>query len=215
MNNLEISLFIIIIILILNIDIKEQFNSIFLNKKVCSDIDGRCYEISTKYNINTYDDASDQLALVNIKLIAFLRYLRHKYIWNNNFNEYRTNLVKRLLKLYNQDNLIENAPEGLINTSYVENKGKIFALCLREKKTGKYLFQDMDTLFFVALHELSHIANTKWDHGIEFWHDFKIILEEATESGIYIPIDYSKNNVNYCGLNVSYNPFYDNSIITK
>jgi hypothetical protein len=215
MNNLDIALIIIIIILIFHVDFKEHFNNIFLNKKVCNNIDGRCYEISSKYNEDTHDDASEKLALINIKLLKFLRYLRNKYIWNNNNNEYRTNLVKRLLKLYNQDNLIENAPEGKINTSYVEDKGKVFAVCLRERTTGKYLFQDMDTLFFVALHELSHIANVKWDHGPEYWHDFKIILEEAVQSGLYIPIDYSLNNVNYCGINVTYNPFFDNSILTK
>jgi hypothetical protein len=215
MNSLNIALIIVIIIILFNMDIKEHFESIFLNKKVCNTIDGRCYEVSSKYNPDTYYDASEKLALINIKLLNFMRYLRNKYIWNKNNNEYRTKLVKRLLKLFNQDNLIENAPEGVVNTSYVEDKGKIFAVCLRERKTGKYLFQDMDTLFFVALHELSHIANVKWDHGPEYWHDFKIILEEAFQSGLYTPVDYSLNNVNYCGINVTYNPFFDNSILTE
>ena len=48
-----------------------------------------------------------------------------------------------LLKNYNPNNLKENVPMSKINTSYVEDKGKIFAVCLREKFSGndidKYL----------------------------------------------------------------------------
>jgi hypothetical protein len=215
MSNLDIVLIIIIIILIFHSDIKETFENIFLSKKICNNVDGRCYEISIKYEENTYEDASKHLAIINKKLIEFLRYLRNKYIWNNNPNKYRTFLVERLLSLYNQDNLIENAPDGIVNTSYVEDKGKIFAICLREKTTGRYLFEDIETLLFVALHELSHIANITWKHGNEYWHDFKIILEEAVASGIYNPVNYKKNNVNYCGLNITYNPYFDEGLITK
>ena len=215
MINIDIALIIIIILLLFHSNIKETFNSVFLTQKTCNNIDGRCYSISTKFDENTHHQASEKLALINIKLIELLRYLRKKYIWNDNPNKYRTEMVKRLLTLYNQDNLIENAPEGLVNTSYVEDKGSVFAVCLREKNTGRNLFEHFNTLIFVALHEISHIANKTWTHGNEFWHDFKIILEEAVEIGLYTPIDYKLHPVTYCGLTVSYNPYFDKSIITK
>ena len=215
MSNLDIGLIIIIILLLFHSNIKETFEAVFLSKKICNNIDGRCYLVSSKYEDNTFIHASEKLAIINKKLIELLRFLRNKYIWNNNPNEYRTEMVRRLLSLYNPDNLIENAPEGIVNTSFVEDKGRVFAVCLREKLSGKFLFEETDTLLFVALHELSHIANKTWKHGNEYWHDFKIILEEAVESGLYIPINYKFHNVNYCGLSISYNPFFDTSIITK
>lgn len=215
MSQLDIALIIIIIILLFHSNIKETFNTVFLTQNTCNNIDGRCYSISTKFDENTYQDASEKLALINKKIIEILRYLRNKYIWNENSNQYRTEMVKRLLLLYNQENLIENSPEGIVNTSYVEDKGRVFAICLREKITGNYLFENLDTLIFVALHEISHIANKTWKHGNEFWHDFKIILEEAVESGLYYPINYKVYPVQYCGLTITYNPYFDNTIITK
>ena len=65
---------------------------------------------------------------------------------------------------------------------------------------------------FVNLHELTHIASTKNDpgHKIDFWKNFKIILQEAKEIGVYKPINYKKTPVNYSGMNIFNNPYYIN-----
>ena len=56
---------------------------------------------------------------------------------------------------------------------------------------------------------MAHVASNGYGHGDEFWNIFKQILVEATESNIYEPVDYTKAPVNYCGLVVSHNPYYD------
>ena len=67
---------------------------------------------------------------------------------------------------------------------------------------------------FVNLHELTHIASTKNDpgHKIDFWKNFKIILQEAKEIGVYKPINYKKTPVNYCGMNIFYNPYFNKKL---
>ena len=68
---------------------------------------------------------------------------------------------------------------------------------------------DINTLTFVALHELSHIMTSSIGHKQEFWSNFKFLLENAKEANIYQPIDYKKNPTNYCGMKITDNPYYD------
>ena len=55
---------------------------------------------------------------------------------------------------------------------------------------------DENTLTFVALHEISHIATESIGHKKEFWENFKFILKNAVSLGIYEPKDYKKNPKN-------------------
>ena len=68
---------------------------------------------------------------------------------------------------------------------------------------------DINTLTFVALHELSHIMTESIGHKQEFWQNFKYLLQNAKEAGIYDPIDYKKNPKDYCGMKINDNPYYD------
>jgi hypothetical protein len=67
---------------------------------------------------------------------------------------------------------------------------------------------------FVVIHELAHIANERWGHSSEsqFWEIFKFLLHEAKLCGMHTPVDYSKYPVMYCGLNVNYNPYFDDNV---
>ena len=82
------------------------------------------------------------------------------------------------------------------------------AFCLNKKKNGTKLI-DINTLTFVALHELSHIMSVSIGHNEEFWNNFKFLLEEAVEIKVYIPVDYKKAPEQYCGLSITDNPYYD------
>ena len=62
---------------------------------------------------------------------------------------------------------------------------------------------------FVALHELSHIATESIGHNKEFWDNFKFILKEAQEAGLYKMVDYSKDNKEYCGMTITDNPYFE------
>lgn len=128
--------------------------------------------------------------------------------------EYLQERVKQLLDNYDPTNIYEISPNNSSGvTSYAENKKKLI-LCLRNKKPNKngyYDLHDVNDLYYVTLHELAHIMNDKMNHSEEsgFWPLFKFLLINATECGVYTPVDYSKKPMVYCGLALSYNPYFD------
>lgn len=113
----------------------------------------------------------------------------------------------RLVQGYNPKKISETLPTSEL-TAFSENKGEKLAFCLNKSKNGTKLI-DINTLTFVALHELSHIATKSIGHNQEFWQNFKWVLENAKEAGIYSPVDYKKYPEEYCGMTINDNPYYD------
>ena len=135
------------------------------------------------------------------KVIELLTYLK------DNYPDHVS--TKRLLIYYDPTIIYENDPGD--STSYTIGKGDLLMLCVRNIDEKNKL-TDINTLTFVVLHELSHIANTTWGHDDRFWKTFKFILETAVYNKLYTPIDYSVNQVNYCGLLLDYNPLFDSNV---
>ena len=135
-----------------------------------------------------------------------LEYLDNKYIINDYGTDKQQEFIRRLLNNYNANSLIENWDPDSDSTSYVVDKGEIFAICLRDKTTG--IIHDINTLRFVMLHELAHIGTIGFGHGEKFWDWFEFIVDNAVESHLYKPTDYSKNPIQYCGMSIKHNPFY-------
>jgi hypothetical protein len=115
--------------------------------------------------------------------------------------------VKRLVEGFNPKKISETLPTSEL-TAYSENKGEKIAFCLNTKKDGDKLI-DINTLTFVALHELSHIMTKSIGHKQEFWENFKFLLTNAKEANIYQPVDYKKKPQEYCGMTINDNPYYD------
>jgi len=115
--------------------------------------------------------------------------------------------VKRLVEGFNPKAISETLPTSEL-TAYSENKGQKIAFCLSKSKNGSKLI-DLNTLTFVALHELSHIMTSSIGHKQEFWENFKFLLENAKKAGIYNPEDYKKNPKDYCGEKIDDNPYFD------
>jgi hypothetical protein len=113
----------------------------------------------------------------------------------------------RLVEGFNPKTICETLPTSEL-TAFSENKGEKIAFCLNTTKEGNKLI-DINTLTFVALHELSHIATESIGHKQDFWQNFKWILQNAKESGIYEPVDYKKTPQEYCGMKINDNPYYD------
>jgi hypothetical protein len=113
----------------------------------------------------------------------------------------------RLVDGYNPKKISETLPTSEL-TAFSENKGEKLAFCLNKSKNGTKLI-DINTLTFVALHELSHIATKSVGHNQEFWQNFKWVLQNAKEAGIYSPVDYKKYPEEYCGMTINDNPYYD------
>jgi hypothetical protein len=174
--------------------------------KTCSSIDSRCYSTVEKYD--NPQNAAEALAKLNHFNITLLRHLRQKYIFDNPQHP-DTPLVSYLLSNYNPDNIIENAPVGQTNTSYVDDKGRIFAICLREKESGRHILHHQELLEFVVMHELAHLTLADYGHTNEFWRNFKFLLTEAKKINLHNPQDYSTSPEVYCSVLVDYSPYYD------
>jgi len=131
--------------------------------------------------------------------------------WNEKMQE----RVLQLLQNYNPHDIYEISPlnqDGL--TSYTESK-RTLVLCLRHKipdNNGNYELHDINTMMFVVLHELSHMMNDEWGHPSGFWKLFKFMLVSGVQCGVYKPVDYAKSPIVYCGLPITYNPYFDKRI---
>lgn len=111
--------------------------------------------------------------------------------------------VDRLSKKFKSDIITENIP-GSRFVAYSVNKGDELSICIREVETEKFI--DDNTIIFVAIHELAHIMTDDMGHTDEFWDNMKYLLEKAIEINIYSYVDYSKNNVDYCGQPINSTP---------
>lgn len=198
----ETVVLIIILIILFIIIITQEKDAPLENgkEKIC--VKEGCYRVASKYPDKKL--AAETLGTVNKFATTLLSRLKEKY---SDTNSPRKAQVDFLLKNYRSENLIENTPTSTVNTSYVENKGEKFALCLRQNGT----IQDMHTLEFVVLHELSHLLTYGYGHENDFWKNFKFMLTEAKEADLHIPINYGINNTSYCGMNIYYNPYFDES----
>jgi predicted metal-dependent hydrolase len=143
--------------------------------------------------------AANLLADVTQKMKDVVEYLKQKQP-----EDPRT---QRLIKGFNPKKINETLPTSEL-TAYSENKGEKLAFCLNTSKNSSKLI-DINTLTFVALHELSHIATVSIGHKQEFWENFKWILQNAKEAGIYSPIDYKKYPQKYCDMTINDNPYFD------
>lgn len=189
----------VLIFLIIIISYRMYKNSdMFQLKCIVSDVDGRKYCVREREKI---DLAADRLANVNQKLIKLVN-----YCYENFPDDER---VQRLRKKFNPKKIVETLPTSEY-TAYSENKGEKLAFCLDKKRNSTDNLIDINTLTYVAIHELSHICSISVGHTPEFWDNFKYLLIQAKKIGIYNPIDYKKTPGEYCGMDITDNPYYDN-----
>jgi hypothetical protein len=184
-----------------------QLNEPFTSMYVQSDVDNRIYNVVGGFTDRK--EAANRLSLVHNFMIDYMKYLKKKFIVQNNGTINDQKFITRILNNYKPDKLKENYPKPGEDTSYVLNKGDEFGMCLRSKNDAtKDKFHDFELLKFVTLHEITHLGTKTFGHNKEFWDSFKFILQQAEESGLYIPVDYSQNPQLYCGILVSSNPYY-------
>lgn len=168
----------------------------FQLKCIVSDVDGNKYCVRETAKLEL---VADLLAKTTAKLLKVVEHLKEKYPDREN--------VKRLVEGFNPKKIVEILPTSKY-TAYSENKGEKLAFCTTKEKGGDHLI-DENTLTFVALHEISHIATKSVGHTSEFWNNFKFILKEAAGIGIYKPVNYKKKPTKYCSMKITDNPYYD------
>ena len=173
-----------------------QESDMFNLKCIISGVDGKKYCVRERQKLEL---AADRLANVNEKMNKLVVHCYKKYPDREN--------VQRLKNGYNPKKIMETLPTSEY-TAYSQNKGEKMAFCLNKEKDGNQLIEP-NTLCFVALHELSHIATKSIGHKDEFWNNFKFLLTEASKIGIYEQVDYKKKPARYCGTDINDNPYFD------
>jgi len=163
-------------------------------------VDGLTYCVRDRKN---KEESANLLAEVNQRCKSIVKHLQEKHSTDER--------VIRLVNGFNPRKINEILPTSKL-TAYSENKGEKLAFCLNSKESPsktEYKLIDIETLTFVAFHELTHIMCKSYGHTDEFWANFKFVLENAKMAGLYHSNDYKKNPTEYCGMTISDNPLYD------
>jgi predicted metal-dependent hydrolase len=159
-------------------------------EKIVSTIDNRNYEVQIKEDAQ---EAANLIALIRKNLELLVNHLIKSYNGDDR--------TIRLKQNFRPDNIKEGIDDPKY-TSYSINKGEQIVLCLRTNNK----LMDINTMMFVVLHELAHICTISIGHTKEFWDNFKWILEEAINIGVYKKQDFKLNNVDYCGMKITDSP---------
>lgn len=195
---MKLSIFGIIVMVFVGIIIIKMYNEseMFQLKCIVSDVDGNKYCVRERAKLEL---VADLLAKVTGNMKDLVIHMKETYPERKN--------VQRLVQNFNPKKIYETLPTSSY-TAYSENKGEKLAFCTTTTKQGNKLI-DENTLTFVAIHELSHLATKTVGHTEEFWSNFKFLLQEAKKEKIYNPIDYKKNPQPYCGMTITDNPYFD------
>lgn len=147
------------------------------------------------YYVNLLPDRQEASNLIG-EIHKKLKYLVDKLNPNNPH-------FKRLKDRFDGVKFMENPelrPEPHM-TSYSVNKGEKIVFCLRNPIDLK--LHDVNTIMYVALHEISHIACPEIGHTPLFIKIFSSIILEAIRLKIYKDVDYTEDPADYCGIFIS------------
>ena len=182
-------IFVILILLAIGlVYIKKNYAEV---EYVESKVDNKKYLV---LSLPDKQEAADTLALLSQDMVKLIEYLVKKYPEDP--------AVSRLKKNYDPNNVSEGSPYSGY-TSYTVNKGQKLVLCIRQKNKSKKLIKDRNLLRYVIFHEAGHYASKTIGHNKEFWTNFKFIIKEAVDAGLYNKVDYKENPQPYCGITVS------------
>ena len=160
-----------------------------------SQLDNRQYLVR---NLPDKSDAARLLSLIRARLIKLIRYMRTKYPTDKR--------VHRLIKNFNPDQISESFPDSKY-TSYSVNKGEKIVFCVRQRNDKNELV-DLNTMMFVAIHELSHLMTISIGHTKEFWNNMKFLLREALSQDLqlYRYQPFHNDPIPYCGTMITDTP---------
>lgn len=174
-----------VMILIIVMYIQNHYSEI---EYVVSNVDKRRYLVR---KLDDKQDASDYLADLNIEMTKLISHMVAKYPESVD--------VKQLYTNYHPESISEGSPESGY-TSYSINKGDKIVLCIRQTNN---VFVDKNVVLYVAIHELAHVMTSEIGHTTVFWNNFKLLLQEAIDIGVYFKVDFSKKPEDYCGIKIS------------
>lgn len=156
---------------------------------------GKTYRVQ---NLPDKQDACERMAEIHDNLNRLISH------YKNDPSAMGDPRVKVMVERFNPDSMCENDLTA-DSTSYSENKGEKIVVCLRDKAPPHKLV-DENTVMFVILHEMAHLMTTTVGHTPEFWANFKRILQDAIQVGIYKEVNYTRQPTAYCGMTISDSP---------
>ena len=188
---------IIILIIVFIIFFKLMYSKMTYIK---SDIDNKYYLVR---DLPDKQIACNMLASIKNDILILVNYLYNNK--DDKYKDYKLNIERLKDRVYNV-NISENTGNNS-DTSYSINKGEELFLCLRSKKHFNE-FHDRNLIFYVVLHEISHIASPFYEpefkgHGPEFKRVFKFLTMVALDLGKYNKIDFDKKPEEYCGIYIT------------
>lgn len=107
--------------------------------------------------------------------------------------------VRRLYGNFDPDAIHEGSHTNGY-TSFSVSKGESITLCIRQSDDS---FVDINTVTYVAIHELGHLMSATIGHDQSFWDNFKRLLTEAVQIGLYEKVDFASNPEPYCGIKIT------------
>jgi len=190
MNELATVVIVIVIVLSFFLHYESKYSELTYVK---SNIDNRQYLVR---NMDDKQEAADMLANIRKNLDSIVNYLKE-----NNSHDAR---VERLVNNYRPEKLSESIPNTNY-TSYSVNKGEKIVFCIRSKDEKQKLV-DLNTIMFVAIHELAHVMTKSIGHTEEFWNNMKFLLKKGIDIGVYENHDYRNDPIPYCGTEITDSP---------
>jgi hypothetical protein len=184
MNFSELFIVFVLVVIIL-LYIRQYYGEV---EYVRAQADGR------KYLMRKLPDralAANLMASINADLQSLIRHVVAKFPDRPS--------VRRLYDNYSPESLSEGGTE-IGFTSYSLNKGEKIVVCLRQRDNE---LVEKNVLMYVAVHELGHLASASIGHTDEFWANFRFLLKEAIELGLYKKVDFAKKPARYCGVTIS------------
>lgn len=160
---------------------------------VKSTVDGRKYLVR---NLPDKQEAANLIATVRENLVKLAQELKKKNEGNID--------IERMINNFNPNNIVESEKNSKY-TSYSINKGEKTVYCMRSRD-DKNEIVNINTMMFVALHELAHTMSKSIGHTKEFWDNFRILLRNAIKLKIYKRVNYNEKPVKYCGVDITDDP---------
>ena len=169
---------------------------LYLNKSNLKYIESG--KTGTKYLVqnNKYKkETAELLEKIIVNMYKLKKYLVKNIDKFHDFNIY----IKQLDEKLNEERttIYENKEKSDL-TSYSVNKGEEIVFCLKSKKSDKN--HKINTIMYVAIHEMAHLGCPEIGHTPLFNKIFKFFLQEAVKINLYIYKNYSDEPIEYCGM---------------
>lgn len=169
---------------------------------------------NNSYLVQNYPEkemAANMLALVKRNLYKLIEHLttKNELVKSKQHNDPTFAQYSKYID-FMQERLKKNTlvmEEGIADgefTSYSINKGEKIVFCLRTREKNKKL-HNINTVMYVAIHELAHVACPEEHHTPLFFKINKFFLQQSMQIGIYQYVNYAEQPEEYCGLHLNTN----------